>query len=156
MKTQHKKIDQAYGKFFADYIGDRSLFIEIDLNLNNHPKQQREEEAKKIARKYRNNLSRFYYGNAARTQKKFAAVVIHLHKKKKTEVGSFWHLHIIAAVPAEIRLQAVKDFTKNFVVRNYPLVKPRGKDICFIEQTRNATGAAIYDGKFGPDSISVF
>ena len=156
MRTQRRKHDQEYGNFFANYIGQRSAYIEIDLNLNHLPLRQREEQAAKIARKFRNNLSRFYYGNAARKQKKFAAVVIHLHKTKKTETGAFWHLHIIAAVPDDMRFQAVRDFSNDFVVRNFPQVKPRAKDICFFEPTRDAVGAAIYDGKFGPNSISVF
>ena len=156
MKTQHKKIDQAWGVFFADHVGDRSVCIEIDLNINHIPYQQREDEAAKIARKFRNSLSRFYYGNEARTKKRFAAVVIHIHKKKKTDTGSFWHLHIIAEVPEEFSFQSVKDFTNLFVIRNFPVVKPRERDICYFELTRNVIGAAIYDGKYGSDSIYVF
>ena len=50
MRTQRRKHDQEYGNFFANYIGQRSAYIEIDLNLNHLPLRQREEQAAKIAK----------------------------------------------------------------------------------------------------------
>jgi hypothetical protein len=151
--------NSTYGHFlYGDqFLGKRCCYVVFDLNLWSVPPVFRQDEAVKIARKFRNNLSRFYFRKAARKKKQFASVVAHLHTKPH------FHIHILAEVPETQRFADVRDFTKDFVIRNYPLCVSRRKDkdgnkdqVCFFEPIENVIGASIYNNRFGTESCLLF
>lgn len=158
MKYKRCLIDQHFGKFLIQqFVGKQCCYIVFDLNLYSIPSQFKDGEALKIARKFRNNLSRFYYGNAARKQKRFAAVAIHLHRQPNT------HFHIIAEVPGTTRFDHVRSFTETFVTKNFPICVPRKKtrngtfdEVCYFAPINNLVGASFYNNRFGYDTCLLF
>ena len=152
MKPSQHEMNSTYGHFLAErFLGKKCCYIRFDLNLKSVPTTIRSETATKIARKFRNNLSKFYYGNAARHREKFADVLVHLHPD-----DLFWHLHIVAEIPDDKRFQEVKDFTNYFVAKNFPLCVSRANDAAYFDKVNNPIGAVIYNGKYGFDTLLVF
>ena len=152
MKISRHELNSIYGHFLAErFLGKKCCYIRFDLNLKSLPRVIQDETATKIARRFRNNLSKFYYGNAARHRAQFADVLVHLHPD-----DLFWHLHIVAEVPADRRFQDVKDFTNIFVARNNPFCVPRKTDAAYFDEVKNLVGAVIYNGRFGFDTLLLF
>ena len=156
MKTASFPSKQTYSRFFAQqFYGKRSCNIRFDLNMSSVQRQFREAECLRIAKKLGNNLSRFYFRNAARHLKKRADLTVHLHQK------DVWHFHIIAEVPADKEFSQVKSFFETFVISNYPLTQPRrmtvnGSSVCYFEPTESLIGSQIYNGRFGSETALIF
>jgi len=156
MKTASLPSTQTYSHFFAQrFHGKRSCYIRFDLNISSIQGQFREAECQRIARKFRNNLSRLYFGNAARHSQKYADLTIHLHQ------DDFWHFHIVAEVPEDKEFSQVRSFAEMFVIKNRPLTVPRkmaanGSTICYFEPTESLIGSQIYNGRFGLETALIF
>lgn len=176
MRPTTRATNQDYAAFLADrFLGKRAVSIRFDLNLSEVPSVLRDDAATKIARKFKNNLSRFFFGKAARRFNKSADMTLALHKRGKSKGGiwqrdiwqrniwqrDIWHFHIVLSVPDHISLDETKAFTEAFVVKNYPLTVPsetnsRESTICYFEPTETLIGSQIYNSRFGLETVLIF
>ncbi len=178
MRTNTRLLNEEYGKHYAKrFIGKRSCYIRFHLSSTELNRRNvivgdfpyREEVAVKLARQFRNSISRLYYGNAARYSKRFADLTAALHNGRYFEDAQGgnhfhecggWHLHIVAEVPENICLLKVKSHAEGFVIRNSPLTVPH-KDqdgitrLLYFAQTRDDVAAQIYNSRFGTESVVV-
>jgi hypothetical protein len=161
MRTNHLKTNSDYAHFALAEIfdGKRVANVRIHLNWGSIPTLLRHDFAKNIATKFRNNISRRYFSNAAR-RGNFAACVIHLHRDEVP------HLHILVEIPEHQTLEDVRQFVGEFVnksTRNecgrliWNCVPARSVNTLFYaEEVENLIGSLIYNQRYGLESALLF
>ena len=133
--------------------------IRIHLNWSAVPSILREEFARKVALRFRNSISRFYYPKNAR-KGCFATCVIHLHK----EVNA--HLHILVEIPDERTVEDVRQFVRRFIQKPrrgennllvWDCIPPKySDDLFYVEEVEDLIGSLIYNQRHGLETALVF
>ena len=161
MKTDTYTLNSNYAHFvLADlFQGKKVVSIRIHLNWFYIDRNLKQEFAVKVARRFRNEISRFYFGNEAR-RGKLAASVIHLHQEDEP------HLHILVELPETKAIEDVRNFVRQFMFT--PRQQWNGRKLfdCilqnnvsgnqYVEETTTIIGSLIYNQRYGLETALIF
>ena len=160
MRTDRFATNRNFAQFILAELFQRKniLNVRIHLNWTQIPTVLRREFATKIARRFRNNISRFYFPDARNGN--FAVCVIYLHEDDCP------HLHILVELPDNKTIEEVRRFVGDFVRKPrrdnmdrlvWDCVPAKKRDTLFyVEEAHDLIGSLIYNQRYGLETALLF
>ena len=105
-----------------------------------------DELAEKIARRLRNDLNQFCFGNAARRGHKELIITIALQK------DPHWHFHIQVEIPEHKSFESIKSFVENLSRKPNSWIKQN----LYCSETKSDIGTQLYNLRSGANTVIIF
>ena len=105
-----------------------------------------DELAEKIARRFRNDLNQFCFGNAARRGHKELIITIALQK------DPHWHFHIQVEIPEHKSFESIKSFVENLSRKPNSWIKQN----LYCSETKSDIGTQLYNSRSGANTVIIF
>lgn len=160
MRQNRITTNSNYAHFaLADIFQSRAVAnVRIHLNWAQTPYFLRQDFARAVAKRFRNNISRFYFPDARDGH--LAVCVIHLHDKE------FPHLHILVEIPPHKSIKDVQEFVRRFVCKPsrdemkrqvWDCIPAKYQDTLFYaEEVNDLIGSLIYNQRYGLETALIF